>query len=200
MRARRPSRLCLWPGCVREAKAISLIPVPSHVTRHFSEHVLGFPVPSPSVRSPLPFPLDRPPTGFAATLPVDPLMPVFLPISLNGMDASLSSAHLSFPGSRSKPHRVGGFGHTPIRRVVFVISASCLLRPYPHPSTAGPTSPALAFPRRSFRNYLTLTTTARDKTRLPNYFTRVTNNNTTVVLSLPQANMIITPLTPGTEQ
>ena len=73
------------------------------------------------------------------------LMPVLQPISLHGMDASLSSAHLSFSGSRSKPLRVGGFGHTPIMRVVFVISASCLLRLSPYPS-AGPTSPTLHSP------------------------------------------------------
>jgi hypothetical protein len=43
-------------GCVREA--ISLIPVPLHVTRYFSEHVLGFPLPSQPLSahlSPFPF-------------------------------------------------------------------------------------------------------------------------------------------------
>jgi hypothetical protein len=142
---------------VREAKAISLIPVPLHVTRYFSEHVLGFPVPSASARSTHLSPFHS--TDYRLGLlpfPVDSsLMPVLQSISLHGMDASLSSAHLSFPGSRSKPYRVGGFGHTPIRRVVFVISASCLLRPYPHTPIRGSDLPCSALPRRSFRNCCT---------------------------------------------
>lgn len=152
--------------------AISLLPVPLHVTRCFSEHVL------------CPRPLSVHLSPFHTTdyglVWLAHLLTVLQPISLDGMDASLSSPHLSFPGSRSNPHQVGGFGHTPIRRVVFVISASCLLRLYSTIPIRGSDFPCSAFPRRSFRNCCILTTTARDKTQLPNYSSTNSTKNSSL--------------------
>ncbi|KAH9993529.1 hypothetical protein BJV77DRAFT_349013 [Russula vinacea] len=91
----------------------------THVTRYFSEHVLGFPACALGlVPFPLPFPLCLPDPSFAREQNDECVW--------NGCSPLHSSA------ADRRQHRVGGFGHTPIRRVVFVISASRLLRPHTH--------------------------------------------------------------------
>jgi hypothetical protein len=136
---------------VREA--ISLITVNSHVTRYFSGHVLGFACPQHSVLSLWVYPfhyLDR----VICSLPgvVVDLVVLLAIISLDGMDtvhsgSSFLSRHPieAAPSGRIWPHS----DQEGCIRNLRELPPSALLPNHP---SAGPTSPALHSPGRSFRN------------------------------------------------